>query len=171
MRGISMFKCFQNDLLALIVKTKEELEQAKKYMDFTKIEEVTNEDFEIIGGIYYVGNELLNKYKNDKKQEINQAREQARLDEGAEYNNDLFDIDENSLSIITAKMTLAKENTEKTFVYRSKTNQNHEFLGSDIINIWQKINDKIESIYQKSWDLKTKIDNATTREELEAITW
>ena len=169
-----MFKCFQNDLLALIVKTKEELEQAKKDMDFTKIEEVPDEEFELIGGLYVIGTEILDKLKDNKKQEINQAREQARIDEGAEYDNDLFDIDEKSQANITAIVSmLTANNVPDTYksVYRSKTNNNHELTKVQMVELGTVIGAKVTEIYQKSWTLKEQVDNATTKEEVEAIAW
>ena len=169
-----MFKCFQNDLLALIVKTKEELEQSKKFMDFTKIDEVPDEEFELIDGLYVIGTEILDKLKSSKKQEINQAREQARLDEGAEYDNDLFDIDEKSQANITAIVSmLIANNIPDTYksVYRSKTNNNHELTKLQMIELGTVIGAKVTEIYQKSWTLKERVNNSTTREEVEVIKW
>lgn len=113
-------------------------------------------------------------WKNDKKQEINQAREQARLDEGAEYNNDLFDIDEKSQANITAIVSmLIANNIPDTYksVYRSKTNIDHELTKLQMIELGTVIGAKVTEIYQKSWALKAQVDNCSTKEEVEAITW
>lgn len=112
--------------------------------------------------------------KEYKKQEINQARENAREKEGAEYDNDLFDIDEKSQANITAIVSmLLANNVPEQFVsiYRSKTNKDHSFNKAQMVELGTIIGTKVTEIYQKSWDLKALIDNATTKEEIESITW
>ncbi|OPZ88210.1 MAG: hypothetical protein BWY74_03217 [Firmicutes bacterium ADurb.Bin419] len=143
--------------------------------DFAKeeISETSREWLDFIGktGIY---SKPLEELKSSKKQEINQAREQARLDEGAEYNNDLFDIDEKSQANITAIVSMLIANNvpnEYTCVYRSKTNVNHLFTKSQMIELGTVIGAKVTEIYQKSWELKEQVDKATTKEELEGIKW
>jgi hypothetical protein len=116
----------------------------------------------------------IDNLKSSKKQEINQAREQARLDEGATYNDDLFDIDEKSQANITAIVSmLLANNVPEQFVsiYRSKTNVDHKLNKSQMIELGTTIGAKVSEIYKKSWDLKEQIDKATTKEEVEQITW
>ena len=116
----------------------------------------------------------LDKLKSTKKQEINQAREQARLDEGAEYDNDLFDIDEKSQANITAIVSmLIANNIPDTYksVYRSKTNNNHELTKVQMVELGTVIGAKVSEIYQKSWTLKEQVNKATTKEEVEVIKW
>jgi hypothetical protein len=169
-----MFIGYQNDIIAFVAKNKEELEQAKKFMDFTNIDEVPDEDFELINGSYQIGGQLLCILKSVKKQDINQAREQARLNEGAEYNNDLFDIDEKSQANITAIVSmLMANNVPEQFVsiYRSKTNVDHKLTKLQMVELGTVIGAKVTEIYKKSWDLKALVDNASTKEEVEKIKW
>ena len=122
----------------------------------------------------YAPEEPLDNLKSSKKQEINQAREQARLDEGAEYDNDLFDIDERSQANITAIVSmLLANNVPEQFVsiYRSKTNKDHSFNKAQMIELGTVIGAKVTEIYKKSWDLKALVDNASTKEEVEKIKW
>lgn len=116
----------------------------------------------------------IDNLKSSKKQEINQAREQARLDEGAEYDNDLFDIDEKSQANITAIVSmLMANNVPEQFVsiYRSKTNKDHSFNKAQMVELGTVIGAKVTGIYKKSWDLKEQIDKANTVEEVESIKW
>ena len=114
----------------------------------------------------------LIELKEYKKQEINQAREQARLDEGATYNDDTYDIDDKAQSNILAKVTTASLSSDDSmFTYRSKTNITHTFTKAEIIALGVAIGDKIDKVYEKSWFLKKKVDEATTKEEVDKIQW
>ena len=122
----------------------------------------------------YAPSQDLSELKTLKCNEINMAREQARIDEGAEYDNDLFDIDEKSQANITAIVSmLIANNIPDEFVsnYRSKTNKDHSFNKTEMIQLGTTIGAKVSEIYQKSWDLKEQFEKATTKEEVEAITW
>lgn len=105
--------------------------------------------------------------------EINYAREKARLEEYAEYDNDKFDIDETSQSNILAQIKVAEllQNDKATYVYRSKTNQSHLFNVYQLQELGLTIAQKVSEIYIRSWDLKAKIDAAETIEEVNAIEW
>ena len=115
----------------------------------------------------------LDELKEQKREEINSAREQARSDEGAEFDDDIFDVDETSQSNILAQIKVAEllQDTEATYIYRSKTNKDHLLTVSELQQLGLKIAQKVNEIYKKSWDLKAKVDKATTAEEVEAITW
>ena len=116
----------------------------------------------------------LEEAKVIQSKRINRAREQARIDEGAEYDNDLFDIDEKSQANITAIVSmLIANNVPDTYksVYRSKTNSDHELTKLQMVQLGTVIRAKVSEIYQKSWDLKEQVDKATNKEEVEAITW
>ena len=122
----------------------------------------------------YTPSQDLSELKTLKCNEINQAREQARIDEGAEYDNDLFDIDEKSQANITAIVSmLIANNVPDTYksVYRSKTNIDHELTKVQMVELGTVIGAKVTEIYQKSWTLKEQVNNATTREEIEVIKW
>ena len=59
-----MFLGYQNDLLVLAAETREELENSP-CLQFTKIEQ-TNEPAEMVGNVYYVGEENIINAKQDK---------------------------------------------------------------------------------------------------------
>ena len=122
----------------------------------------------------YAPQQPLDNVKSSKKQEINQAREQARLDEGANYNDDLFDIDEKSQANITAIVSMLMANNvpdNYISIYRSKTNVDHKLTKLQMVELGTVIGAKVTEIYKKSWDLKEQIDKANTVEEVEAIKW
>lgn len=163
-----MFIGYQNSKIMLIASTKKELES--NFMVFDKIEE-TAENYTLIDGEYLKDTEAFERLKEAKKAEINTARDEARKTEGAEYKNDIFDIDEVSQSNILAKVVIARITPTMSFIYRSKTNKDHELSSEEIINLGLVIGAKVDEIYKKSWALKALVDNATTKEEIESITW
>lgn len=146
--------------------------------DFYKSIEMTEQEVEqAYNGNWYLKGyapiQPLDELKEQKRAEINSAREQARSDEGAEFDDDIFDVDETSQSNILAQIKVAEllQDTEATYIYRSKTNKDHLLTVSELQQLGLKIAQKVNEIYKKSWDLKAKVDNATTAEEVEAITW
>lgn len=170
-----MFVIRKDNKVVLADNDRNRLEKTLKhipYLQSLKIEE-TSEDWKIINGEYRLGDLTLDELKLDKRVEINQTREQARKTEGALYNDDLFDIDETSQSNILAQIKVAEllNNSEATYTYRSKTNQNHSFTVTQLQELGLAIAQKVNEIYQKSWDLKAQVDAAETEEEIKNIAW
>lgn len=159
------------EFIAGIADTREDLEE-DIFMKFSRIVETTKE-YKLVDGSYITVEEAFEKSKESKRNEINTAREQARINEGAEYDDDLFDIDETSQSNILAQIKVAEllNNAKATYIYRSKTNQNHSFTVSQLQELGLAIAQKVNEIYQKSWELKAQVDDATTEDELNKITW
>lgn len=115
----------------------------------------------------------LDEIKELKKAEINSERDNARQTEGAEYDGDIFDIDEVSQSNILAQIKVAEiiGDPKATYTYRSKTNTDHLLTLAQLQELGLAIAVKVNAIYVKSWDLKAQVDKATTAEEVEAIKW
>ena len=114
-----------------------------------------------------------NEIKELKKAEINSERDNARQTEGAEYDGDIFDIDEVSQSNILAQIKVAEiiGDPKATYTYRSKTDTDHLLTLAQLQELGLAIAVKVNAIYVKSWDLKAQVDKATTAEEVEAIKW
>lgn len=115
----------------------------------------------------------LDELKDMKRQEINGDRDNARKTEGAEYDGDIFDIDEVSQSNILAQIKVAEiiGDPKATYNYRSKTNTDHLLTLAQLQELGLAIAVKVNAIYVKSWDLKAQVDKATTAEEVEVIKW
>lgn len=115
----------------------------------------------------------LEDLKLFKRYEINSERDNARKTEGAEYDGDIFDIDEVSQSNILAQIKVAEiiGDPKATYNYRSKTNTDHLLTLAQLQELGLAIAVKVNAIYVKSWDLKAQVDKATTAEEVEAIKW
>lgn len=128
---------------------------------------------EVEGNYCVVNLFCLDKLKEFKKDEINNERDNARKIEGAEYDGDIFDIDEVSQSNILAQIKVAEiiGDPKATYNYRSKTNTDHLFTLTQLQELGLAITGKVNAIYVKSWDLKARVDMATTEEEVESIKW
>ena len=116
----------------------------------------------------------LSELKENKKKEINQIREGKRFSEYVCYENDIYDVDElsqNNISSLILMMNANKLPSTSTVIYRSKTNVNRTLTLEQLIKLGNQIGMKVSSIYAISWDLKEQVDKATTKEEVEAITW
>ena len=135
-----------------------------------EVEQGFNGQWYLLG---YAPEKPLDELKQEKHNEINNSREQARKTEGVLYNGDLFDIDETSQSNILAQIKVAEllKNSEATYTYRSKTNQKHSFTVTQLQELGLAIAQKVNEIYQKSWDLKAQVDAAETEEEIKNIAW
>lgn len=121
----------------------------------------------------YAPKKPLNEIKDEKRAEINSERDNARKTEGAEYDGDIFDIDEVSQSNILAQIKVAEiiGDPKATYNFRSKTNTDHLLTLAQLQELGLAIAVKVNAIYVKSWDLKAQVDKATTAEEVEAIKW
>lgn len=116
----------------------------------------------------------LDLFKEQKKKEINKIREEKRFSDYVCYGNDIYDVDELSQSNISSlilMMTANKLPSTATVIYRSKTNVNRTLTLEQLIELGGQIGMKVSSIYTISWNLKERVDKATTKEEVEAITW
>ena len=143
---------------------------ASLVMKKEEVEQYYTGDWYLAG---YAPKKPLNELKAEKRAEINEARDNTRKTEGAEYNGDLFDVDEVSQSNILAQIKVAEiiGDPNATYNYRSKTNTDHLLTLAQLQELGLAIAVKVNAIYVKSWDLKAQVDKATTAEEVEAIKW
>ena len=105
---------------------------------------------------------------------VNGKRETARNELTATYDNDEFEVNRTSQSNITsvaaaALMAVQAGKADQIFVYRSATNTDHSFTATQILELALVLVDKVQSIYDESWELKNKIDAATTVSEAFAV--
>lgn len=155
--------------------TLEEYEGAYNYVmeNGYTIEEIEPKGEERRFKIVEIPKPSLDELKDLKKADINNERDNARKTEGAEYDGDIFDIDEVSQSNILAQIKVAEiiGDPKATYNYRSKTNTDHLLTLAQLQELGLAIAVKVNAIYVKSWDLKAQVDKATTAEEVEAIKW
>lgn len=159
-----------NKLICNIKETREELEN-DKWTIYSSIEE-TNEEYKLFNGKYITIDEYLAELKKAKHEEINEAREKAQQTDSVPFNEDLFDINETTQRNILGLLQFAQSNPDiTTFIFRSRSNINHQLTAKQLADLGVAITLKIQEIYQKSWELKAKVDKALTEKEINNIKW
>lgn len=117
--------------------------------------------------------EELKALKND---EINTWREKSRQDEYAIYEDNEYGIREGDQSNINSQVAIAQLMLQEIIPTQSQplrdvANITHEFSPQEIIAVGLSIGQKITQVYNHSWELKEQVENATTKEQLDEITW
>lgn len=145
------------------------IEGDRYYSETSKLYETNPELFEIEQEV--TDSTTLEDLKLQKNSQINMWRDHAKKNEGANYKDDIFDIDETSQNNLTSLIMMCQLKPDTIVTYRSKTNNNHNFNCQELVELGLAVNNKIQEIYQKSWDLKEQVKIAENKEELGAIVW
>lgn len=154
-----------NNLIILAKDTREELEQALKFMVYTSIEE-TEENYQLYNGQYLTEEQALPIVKESKIQQNDQARDEALL-QGVTYREVLFDSDTDQKVNLLATVTTMGD--EDTIVWFGMDNQPLLCTKLDLINIGGLITQLHSFCWNKNAEIKAEINYATTIEEVEAI--
>lgn len=114
----------------------------------------------------------LSDVKEKRKQFINSERVRV-LSEGMEFNNVLYDCDEEAKTNVTGIVAaiIAGIPLPDNFIWRSKDNQNVSMTSQDVLSLGAAIMGYRNSIMQKSWSLKDYIDTRTTKIKVAQIDW
>lgn len=116
----------------------------------------------------------LEKAKEAKREEINNARTNAELS-GFVYENKPFDSDRDSISrisnaAITAQSTLLMQQPFNV-AWTLMDNSVMQLDAKGVLGMQSAMVQNVDAINTKSRELKLKIDDAKSIEELEEITW
>jgi len=120
----------------------------------------------------------LADHKQSKAEEIMQSRNQE-FEAGITYTfSDGDDVVQtraqdqiNLLALSTKAQRKIDANDTSTIPFRGKSNITHNLTPDEMNTMTMAALQHIEDIYQKSWDLKDQIDNATTLTQVKAISW
>lgn len=113
----------------------------------------------------------LDELKSKKREEINQARDNAEQG-GFEYMGKVFDSDQVSaqrISMAAQAMALAPEGT--TITWTCQDNTTIDLTAQELVGLVVALAEWSNTCHQKATALKAQIDAAKTAEELEKITW
>lgn len=105
---------------------------------------------------------------------VNGKRETSRNVITATYDNDEFEVNRTSqinlTSVASAAIIAIQSGAADTkFTYRSATNTDHEFTATQILELALVVVKKVQEIYDASWTLKNKIDDATTVDDVFSV--
>lgn len=162
-----MFIAKNEDLIILAKETREELEQALKFMVYTDIEE-TDKVYILYNGSYVTKEELLPNLKEEKLKENETIREQF-LVSGVEYKDILWDSDiEQKLNISIQVSTMSDEDVVTWVAMDGVTSL--ECTKADLLAIGELLTKMTAYVWQfKNPAIKTAIANAQTIEKLKEI--
>lgn len=111
----------------------------------------------------------LEELKTAKLNEFKISRDNEEA-EPIEYNGNLFDYDELSRGRITAAM-IALDSTGNTVEWTTADNKNVTVTAADLKGIIVTVAIRSNTLHEKYIDLKEKVMNCTTKEELDFIVW
>jgi len=126
-----MFLGYQNDLIAVAAKTKEEVENSVG-IEFTKIEE-TQEPVEMICGTYYIGNENIQKAKEKDVREYRNYLLQKEVDPIVSNPLRWNDMSEYDKTQYQEYRTYLLDWTENEEWWKSKPKTFEDFCTEDVI--------------------------------------
>ena len=129
------------------------------------------------GGWYlsgYAPQQPLDELKALKREEINQARDNAEQG-GFEYMGKIFDSDQVSCQRIScaaqAMSVLTMSAETPTITWTCQDNTTIDLSASELMGLVVALAEWSNSCHQKATVLKAQIDACTSKEELDAITW
>lgn len=113
----------------------------------------------------------FDELKEAKREEINQARDQAEQG-GFEYMGKIFDSDQVSAQRISmAAQAMANAPAEQTITWTCQDNTTIDLNGEQLQGLVVALATWSNECHQKATALKAKIEEAKTKEELDKITW
>lgn len=113
---------------------------------------------------------LLEDAIADKKNMINIVRDE-KINEGYEWNGNIYDIDSTSLSILAnyAMSVSNGINLPPNFTWRTKNNINIPLSPSELIQLNSILILYVNKVYTYSWYLKSVLDEMQDKEEVDAF--
>lgn len=116
--------------------------------------------------------ELLAKEKLIKSNEINNIRD-IKISDGVQYSGYIFDSDTKAFDNLNETLTMVNLGTElpHDYTWRTKDNLNIPVNKEFLIGLAGTLMNHKFNCYKKSWELKEKVNNAKTVDEVSKIQW
>lgn len=157
------------EFIASVADTREELEN-NDFIKYSRIEE-TKDEYKLVDGVYVTVAEAFKKAKQDKRAEINLARDESEQG-GFEYMGKVFDSDQVScqrMSCAAQAMALAPEGT--TITWTTQDNNTIDLSAKELVGLVVALAEWSNTCHKKATELKAKIEACTTEDELNQIVW
>lgn len=160
------------EFIASVANTREELEN-NEFVKYSRIEE-TKDKYKLVNGVYMTVAEAFEKAKQDKRAEINKARD-ASEQGGFEYMGKVFDSDQvacQRMSMAAQAMSMAAMSEQTpTITWTCKDNSTIELNAKELAGLVVALAEWSNTCHQKATELKAKIEACKTEEELNQIVW
>ena len=159
------------EFIAIASNTREELEN-NEVIKYTRIKEVSD-TYELVNGKYINSAEAFLKAKEEKRTEINRARDKAEQG-GFTYLNKTFDSDLVSSVRIQGAAQLATQmpmSDTPIIEWTCADNSKIELTAAELLGLSAALANWSNECHKKATELKLLVDAAQTKEELNAISW
>lgn len=112
----------------------------------------------------------LEELKEEKHAELKSIMQSKRDALTCEYNNDVFDCNEQAQSNMTSQISFANLGM-KEFSIRSTNEHTHTFTSAQLVELATLMSKTINDLYSEYWDLKNALYECKTKEEIDKIEW
>ena len=116
---------------------------------------------------------LIPPYSTDIKPNLSELKSimQSKRDAlTCEYNNDVFDCNEQAQSNMTSQISFANLGM-KEFSIRSTNEHTHTFTSAQLVELATLMSKTVNDLYSEYWDLKNALYECKTKEEIDKIEW
>ena len=112
----------------------------------------------------------LEELKEEKHAELKSIMQSKRDTLTCEYNNDVFDCNEQAQSNMTSQISFANLGM-KEFSIRSTNEHTHTFTSAQLVELATLMSKTVNDLYSEYWDLKNALYECKTKEEIDKIEW
>ena len=164
-----MFIAKYEDLIILAKETREELEQALRFMVFTEIVE-TEEKYVLVNGKYVVENEALILAKEQKQKENTALAKNAVENGYVDFKGAQFETNAQTVGDLTASMLLVQQAGLESYSWLTKDDKVVELTLEDFGTLGGLIAQYKAGVWNEKYlNFKEQIENAKTIEEINNI--
>ena len=144
-------------------------ERVSKYVTDNDLTfEKCDEGFKIVEK--QIKEKTLEELKEEKHAELKSIMQSKRDALTCEYNNDVFDCNEQAQSNMTSQISFANLGM-KEFSIRSTNEHTHTFTSAQLVELATLMSKTVNDLYSEYWDLKNALYECKTKEEIDKIEW
>ena len=147
---------YGNDFCQYIFDPK--TEQNKKLLELLKTADIK---------LYVVDIETIKTAKHAELKAIMQAKRDALT---CEYDNDVFDCNEQAQANMTSLMSFANLGMTE-FSIRSTNERTHTFTAEQLVELATLMSKALTDLYSEYWSYKNALYECKTKEEIDKIKW
>lgn len=118
----------------------------------------------------YAPKKPLETLKEEKHAELKAIMQSKRNALTCEYNNDVFDCNEQAQSNMTSLMGFANLGMTE-FSIRSTTEVTRTFNNEQLVELAMLMSKTVNDLYSEYWNLKNALYECESKEEIDAIRW
>ena len=118
----------------------------------------------------YAPKKPLEKFKEEKHAELKSIMQAKRKALTCEYDNDVFDCNEQAQSNMTSLMSFANLGMNEFFI-RSTNERTHTVTAEQLLELARLMSKTLNDLYSEYWSYKNALYECKTKEEIAKIEW